>query len=89
MRDRFPVKNLAIAYNLSNDYQQFLRSSSTEIENARVENNTVIFTKESVLIPAVFDCSWFCAYGNRTTGQVIPIFLGQGTPFGTRDLRRS
>ena len=66
------VKNLLIAYNVSNDYQQFLRLSSTEIENARVENNTVIFTRKSVLPPAVFDLNWFAPD------------IGPGSPCGTR-----
>ncbi|HVN19520.1 MAG TPA: chondroitinase-B domain-containing protein [Dongiaceae bacterium] len=66
------VKNLLIVYNVSNDYQQFLRLSSTEIEHARVENNTVIFTRKSVLPPAVFDLNWFAPD------------IGPGSPCGTR-----
>ena len=65
------VKNLLVAYNVSNDYQQFLRLSSTEIENCRVENNTVMI-RESFLIPSMFDFSWF-----GTTGI--------GKSYGTRD----
>lgn len=66
------VKNLRVAYNVVNDYQQFLRLSSTEIEDCRVENNTVMI-RESFLIPTMIDLSWF-----GTTGI--------GRPFGTRDL---
>ena len=65
------VKNLRVAYNVVNDYQQFLRLSSTEIENCRVENNTVMI-RESFLIPSMFDFSWF-----GTTGI--------GKSYGTRD----
>jgi hypothetical protein len=65
------VKNLLVAYNVVNDYQQFLRLSSTEIENCRVENNTVMI-RESFLIPSMFDFSWF-----GTTGI--------GKSYGTRD----
>lgn len=65
------VKNLRVAYNVVNDYQQFLRLSSTEIENCRVENNTVMI-RESFLIPSMFDFSWF-----GTTGI--------GKSYGTKD----
>ena len=74
------VKNLLVAYNVSDDYQQFLRLSSTEIENARVENNTVVLTKASVLIPAIFDLSWFGSYENVSMGRTTfgPIYIGSG-----------
>ena len=86
------VKNLLIAYNVSNDYQQFLRLSSTEIENARVENNTVIFTRQSFLPPAVFDLNWFArdigpgsACGTRKTSEILTyrnniFYLGDNFP---------
>lgn len=79
------VKSLLIAYNVSDDYQQFLRLSSTEIWNARVVNNTVIFTRQSVLIPSVFDLSWFTSYGNMASGHMIPVFVGSGSGCGARD----
>lgn len=55
------MKNLLVAYNVSDDYQQFLRLSTTEMSNARVENNTVILirAKDSVVTPAIIDMSWF------------------------------
>jgi Chondroitinase B len=61
------LKNLLVAYNVSNDYQQFLRLSSTEIENARVENNTVLLTRQSVLTPSMFDFSWFGTVGSGSS----------------------
>jgi len=65
------LKNLLVAYNVSNDYQQFLRLSSTEIENARVENNTAL-VRQSFLVPSMFDFSWFGTTGSGSscgTGQ--------------------
>lgn len=78
------VKNLLVAYNVVNDYQQFLRLSSTEIENARVENNTVLLTRQSVLPPAMFDFSWFSSYGDMSTGRMLPISIGSGSACGTK-----
>ena len=60
------LKNLLVAYNVSNDYQQFLRLSSTEIENARVENNTVT-VRESFLVPSMLDFSWFGTTGSGSS----------------------
>lgn len=62
------LKNLLVAYNVVDDWQQFLRLSSTEIENARVENNTVLLIrpKDSTVEPSMLDFSWF---GTCGTGQ--------------------
>jgi len=80
------VKNLIIAYNVSDDYQQFLRLSSTEIWNARVENNTVVFTKASVLIPAVFDLSWFGSLGwSNPGGKALEHIAYIGGAQGSRE----
>ena len=72
------LKNFLVAYNVVDDWQQFLRLSSTEIENARVENNTVILThaKDSVVTPSMLDFSWFAggsgsACGTRPTRTIL------------------
>jgi len=84
-------KNLHIAYNVANNYQCFLRLSTTELENCRVENNTIIMTKSSALRagPSIFDFSWFgtkglLTFGGRPASSILTyrnniIFLGSST----------
>ena len=39
------VKSLVVSYNVSDDYQGFVRLASSEISNAKIENNTVVLAR--------------------------------------------